>query len=498
MPPGFPLSQQTKPPKADGLIDLCRSLLLPSFILHHDAGTYAETFETLQLMIDDHRDWQNAGSPDQSKLSELTNNVGTFFTPLPLRQAFMAYDKTVHLSEREHIAPTPNDIRKILNVAQVQAVAKQVKLVTFDLEQALCREGQQFDASSNLADLLIRLLRVGIHVGIILSAGYVSNPTRYEERLGGLLNRFRRTSSGPDEITRFHVVGGQCNYLYDTSLDAYLMEVPAERCDTNTMLQWTPDIVDLLLTCAEKSLSDAVRRLELPVRVVRKERSVGAVRLSDKADIAKETFDEVAWRVKDAIDRAKIPVAFSVTSGGKDVWVDVGNKPLGIQMLENYTGSSPATTLHFGDLFAADATSCERITCCTAWVQSTSETDDLLGILLAAMAGRDVLAEELSTPQSGTITLLLECRHAGPRDCVVMVGGKAGLGAWSAFDAPVMQRTPGSPYLFSIAIQPQGGETIEYRFAKISAIDQSVTWMQGDNLKLKPVPHDATISYSWT
>jgi hypothetical protein len=32
-----------------------------------------------------------------------------------------------------------------------------------------------------------------------------------------------------------------------------------------------------------------------------------------------------------------------------DVWVDIGNKFIGVQLLQAYLGTTPATTLHVGD-----------------------------------------------------------------------------------------------------------------------------------------------------
>jgi IMP and pyridine-specific 5'-nucleotidase len=40
-----------------------------------------------------------------------------------------------------------------------------------------------------------------------------------------------------------------------------------------------------------------------------------------------------------------------VFNGGRDVWVDIGNKLIGVQTLQKLLATEPNTTLHVGDQF---------------------------------------------------------------------------------------------------------------------------------------------------
>lgn len=52
----------------------------------------------------------------------LVPTVKTFFTRLPLRMAFIAYDAKYSVTARKHICISFNEIRHILNLAQIMAM----------------------------------------------------------------------------------------------------------------------------------------------------------------------------------------------------------------------------------------------------------------------------------------------------------------------------------------------------------------------------------------
>jgi IMP and pyridine-specific 5'-nucleotidase len=62
---------------------------------------------------------------------------------------------------------------------------------------------------------IIALLRAGLHVGVVTAAGYPGEASRFEGRLKGLLAAFRALpkEEGEELRSRFHVMGGECNYL---------------------------------------------------------------------------------------------------------------------------------------------------------------------------------------------------------------------------------------------------------------------------------------------
>ena len=77
---------------------------------------------------------QEQGTHGQSKLKLLVPSIGTFFTRLPLADAFRYQDKKRFISSRRFVPPSFNDIRVILNTAQLMGVmaAGRLDLATFD------------------------------------------------------------------------------------------------------------------------------------------------------------------------------------------------------------------------------------------------------------------------------------------------------------------------------------------------------------------------------
>jgi hypothetical protein len=77
---------------------------------------------------------QKVGLHGQSKLKLLVPSIGTFFTRLPLADAFRYQDKLRFISSRRFVPPSFNDIRLILNTAQIMGVlsAGPLDLATFD------------------------------------------------------------------------------------------------------------------------------------------------------------------------------------------------------------------------------------------------------------------------------------------------------------------------------------------------------------------------------
>lgn len=70
-------------------------------------------------------------------------SVGTFFTRLHLEDAFKYQDQRRFISRRRFVAPSFNDIRLILNSAQLRGLVRssEVQLVTFDGDVTLYDDG---------------------------------------------------------------------------------------------------------------------------------------------------------------------------------------------------------------------------------------------------------------------------------------------------------------------------------------------------------------------
>lgn len=77
---------------------------------------------------------QKVGLQGQSKLKLLVPSIGTFFTRLPLADAFRYQDKQRFISSRRFVPPSFNDIRLVLNTAQLLGVTStgHLDLATFD------------------------------------------------------------------------------------------------------------------------------------------------------------------------------------------------------------------------------------------------------------------------------------------------------------------------------------------------------------------------------
>ncbi len=86
-----------------------------------------------------------------SKLQRLLPGVGPFFTKLPLVDGFLVQDGKRHISARRFVPPSFNDIRLILNSAQlISLVDSRLQLVTFDGDATLYEDGLNLEAESPL------------------------------------------------------------------------------------------------------------------------------------------------------------------------------------------------------------------------------------------------------------------------------------------------------------------------------------------------------------
>jgi IMP-specific 5'-nucleotidase len=171
-----------------------------------------------------------------SRLKQLVPTIGVFHTPLPLRAAFEVYNDKHRLTKRKHIQVSFNECRHILNLAQIMALRKVQKpeaqkvlattlkedsveqgssnqpskadnipsirrkfrmesigsfndlgeedmpadlagfngpkLISFDGDQTLYSDGQNFERNPRLAFYLYLLLRHGVTIAVVTAAGY--------------------------------------------------------------------------------------------------------------------------------------------------------------------------------------------------------------------------------------------------------------------------------------------------------------------------------------
>jgi IMP and pyridine-specific 5'-nucleotidase len=91
------------------------------------------------------------------------------------------------------------------------------KLLCFDGDQTLYSDGANFESNPKLAKYLYLLLKHGVTIAVVTAAGYEYQSEKYELRLSGLLAYFKERGLEVDDLERFYIFGGECNYLLRVS-----------------------------------------------------------------------------------------------------------------------------------------------------------------------------------------------------------------------------------------------------------------------------------------
>lgn len=289
------------------------------------ARRYAEIMRDVEVMIDDHialqlPDGAEAYSsssnnlpalakPPPSKLKLLVPSIGPFFTRLPLEAAFKYQDRKRYISSRRFVSPSFNDVRLILNSAQIMAVTtySSLQLATFDGDVTLYDDGQSLEPDSPVVPRLLDLLRKGVRVGIVTAAGYTT-ADRYYARLHGLLDALAATTElTPAQKRNLLVMGGEANYLFAFDAAAgphYLRAVPRSEWLTPEMAAWSEADIAALLDDAEAALRECVKGLNLPATVMRKDRAVGIIPEPEGARIPRESLEETVLVVQRLLENS--------------------------------------------------------------------------------------------------------------------------------------------------------------------------------------------------
>ena len=498
-------------------------MLMHSFVLDALATTGGDTFSHFEELVNEHRDMMccnannilyedgngngggassstidanlNPVEPRQSRLKRLVPTVGIFHTSLPLRKAYEIYNAKYRLDKRRHLAISFNEIRHIMNLAQIMAMTTtknykkeeegieddnadhrssrwssshssildspslvctkndsssaaadvmpefslngnnnevaevQVQaasvvsksksshqkskskfngpsLITFDGDQTLYSDGANFESNPKLANYLYLLLKNDVTVAVVTAAGYEYDTSKYELRLSGLLQYFKNHSYKltKKQLNCFYLFGGECNYLLRLDSDYKLHPVneigpggwmtSTKYLGLDSPANWSEHNITQLLDLAECSLKTSIEDQNLRnARFIRKKRSVGLVPASlDDAPIPREALDETVLRVQDDLDKmlrsnttsSPTPsLPYCAFNGGRDVWVDVGNKRVGVQLLQSYLGVPAEETLHIGDQFLNTGNDyAARQTCPCIWITSPDETTYVLKSIL--------------------------------------------------------------------------------------------------------------------
>lgn len=138
--------------------------------------------------------------------------------------------------------------------------------------------------------------------------------------------------------------------------------------------------------------ADSAAQLQQQQSRIRNLKLDGSSLLNDETSSDEEEFN--GRRKPTTHERAK-PVSlggdaicFSAFNGGRDVWVDIGDKKLGVMSLQKYLGDlSGVETLHVGDQFASVGANDfkARMAGCTVWIASPQETVEVMDELLTYM-----------------------------------------------------------------------------------------------------------------
>lgn len=223
------------------------------------------------------------------------------------------------------------------------------------------------------------------------AAGYEYVAEKYEFRLSGLLNYFKSKNLTDDECQRFYLFGGECNYLLRLGNDYKLHPVKetgpggwitATKYLPESPGNWSEDEIKSLLDISEQAVTESMHDQNLKGIVIRKKRAIGLVPKPGE-EMSREALDETVLRCQSKLSLlhqgAGINLPFCAFNGGRDVWVDVGNKKVGVQVLGAYLGVNPSDTLHIGDQFLNTGNDyAARDVCPCIWITSPEETTYIL------------------------------------------------------------------------------------------------------------------------
>lgn len=382
----------------------------------------------------------NGGAPyvAMSRLRRLVPSLGRFFTALPLKEAFLFEDERRSISKRRLVSPSFNDVRMILNTAQIIALSRiyrekelsKLKLITFDGDVTLYEDGKSLREDDPIVARLVKLLSLGLFVGVVTAAGYPGQlgAAMYYERLKGLVDLLKKSKDlTPQQREKLLVMGGESNYLfrYSNELGGFKF-LDGEEWYLPIMKKWNKTKIFYIMEQTHKHLLQLQRKFNLTEKttIIRKERSIGIIP-NPGYKILREHLEELVLscsiklnellshtqsemltvQMSDRSTEQSETNIFSTDddikvcafNGGSDVWVDIGDKSLGVECLQKYLCQDESynhicpilksESLHIGDQFASLGANDfkARLSACTVWIASPQETVDALDDLIEHM-----------------------------------------------------------------------------------------------------------------
>lgn len=423
--------------RRDEFIEWIKGLLAVPFVLHSDVELhpdepntiealkaqdfeiakecqkrYYEVFEDVEKLVLNTMELDNrSGDIVISRLRKLVPSIGTFFTPLPLTDAFLIEDRRRCMSKRRLVSPSFNDIRQILNTAQILSLSRiykdssyyHLKLITFDGDVTLYDDGKSLQKTDVIVSRLMELLRLGFFIGVVTAAGYPGQQgsSQYYTRLRGLVDAIIESDLPPEKKQNLLVMGGESNYLfrYDNDLKTFKF-IESEEWYLPLMLNWNNDHIQYIMEHVYHHMVYLREKFGLDndenTTLIKKERSIGIIPIN-KYKISRELLEEIvlscSHKLSELLAELGSKINVCAFNGGSDVWVDIGDKSLGVQALQSYLCRDESLdicpilkseSLHIGDQFASVGANDfkARLSACTAWIASPKETVEILDDLI--------------------------------------------------------------------------------------------------------------------
>ncbi|CAB4421923.1 unnamed protein product [Rhizophagus irregularis] len=149
---------------------------------------------------------------------------------------------------------------------------------------------------------------------------------------------------------KFFVLGGECNYLFQCKDDYHLKYLPETEYQPQNILSWSSDQINAILDVAQENLQRCIDEMKLQCTVLRKSKAVGIVP-NPMTNGVLSTQHRICEYLNSTMGKEEMIYHFGAFNGGSDVWVDIGNKLIGVQILQQFLAPNTGETLHVGDQF---------------------------------------------------------------------------------------------------------------------------------------------------
>eukprot|EP01080_Neovahlkampfia_damariscottae_P008363 gene8363-188_t len=366
--------------RRDQLIDYVKTSV-------RDNQSIQVAMEEVQKLFDEH--YENGKETKEkevkSKLVDLVPAMkkARFFTKLDILTALKEYDEKYFVSKRKYINMSFREVRHILNTAQVHSISPNIKLITLDADGTLYEDGDNIDETNPVKKVIINLLEANpnLNIAIITAAGYHHQATRYEQRFEHLLQDLSKCDESVRK--RFFVMGGECNYCFCPNEKGKLDELKDDEWKLDEMKQWKEEEIEKFL----KDVCDKITKvaddinLSYKYKLIKKPRAIGYIPNDPNSRGRAESCDEISLSIRRDLNP---PFKFCSFHSNGQVWVDVGNKSLGVKAFQQKFGAKSDETLHIGDQWREVGNDiAARKSSCTLWIVKPKETKFFLELLLS-------------------------------------------------------------------------------------------------------------------